>query len=257
MAINVNIDNITGASPYNIFICDSVGSPCYYITQIASTPYSFVIPPPLNNVSSFILKVVDVNNCQFTSPVTLPTPTPTNTPSNTPTITPTKTSTPTNTSTPTQTPTTTPTITPTKTTTPTSTVTRTPTKTPTKTPTQTPTTTPTTTPTKTPTKTPTQTATPTKTQTPTNTPTTTPTLTPGYLFSNSGFGATEGEACADASTNARTFLSDCSSITVGCYIYYPNITIPLVGYDKVYTDGANYDINSATGQITGLSLIQC
>jgi hypothetical protein len=213
MAVQLTIDSITGQSPYDIYVCQTGGTGCFYMTTINSVPYTFNIPVPYDNLSAYMLKVIDANGCIITAeePVTTcsfttPTPTPTNT--TTPTITPTNTTTPETSPSPTPTTTTTPTVTPTpgvspsptstQTSTPTPTLTTTPTitptttvtsspgaspsptstqtSTPTETPTNTPTETPTNTPTETPTNTPTQT--PTNTETPTETPTNTPTQTP-------------------------------------------------------------------------------
>lgn len=175
MAIQVTIDSITGQSPYDIYICQTGGTGCFYMTTISSVPYSFDIPAPYNTSDAYMLKIIDsigcvitgeepVVTCSFVTPTVTPTSTvtPTVTPTTTTTqtigVTPTSTSTPTNTSTPTVTQT------------PTSTIGSSPQ------PTSTPTSTPTVTQTSTPTNTSTQT--PTNTETPTTTPTSTPTLTP-------------------------------------------------------------------------------
>jgi hypothetical protein len=96
-------------------------------------------------------------------------------------------------------------------------------------------------------------------------PTPTPTSTlPGGLsqYDNSGRGNDVADACNDALINARTFYSDCDagSFTTGCYIYTDTSLTPLTGFTRVFIGGAigaNYDINSVTGQITGLSSVQC
>ena len=126
MAVQLTIDSITGQSPFDIYVCQTGGTGCFYMTTISSVPYTFNIPAPYDNLSAYMLKVIDANGCTITGeePVTTcsnvtPTPTPTNT--TTPTITPTNTTTPTVTSTPgvSPSPTTTPTQTVTNTTTPT------------------------------------------------------------------------------------------------------------------------------------------
>jgi hypothetical protein len=96
-------------------------------------------------------------------------------------------------------------------------------------------------------------------------PTPTPTSTlPGGLsqYDNSGRGNDVADACNDALINNRTFYSDCDagSFTTGCYIYTDTSLTPLTGFTRVFIGGAigaNYDINSVTGQITGLSSVQC
>ncbi len=106
MTTNILINDISGASPFNIYLCDPSNITCIYIDTIPSSslPYDFVVPVIMGSQNSFSLKVVDSNNCVFyqnlTAIVVSPTPTPTNTV--TPTITPT--STPTSTPTPTPTP---------------------------------------------------------------------------------------------------------------------------------------------------------
>jgi hypothetical protein len=184
MAIQVTIENITGQTPYDIYICQTGGTGCFYMTTISSVPYSFDIPSPYDSSLAYMVKIIDNNGCVISGQSSVlsvcpsPTPTPSNTatPTVTPTVTPssvTPTPTPTNTKTPT------PTVTPTKTSTPTVTPTKTstPTVTPTKTSTPTVTPTKTSTPTVTPTVTPTNTVTPSITPTNTKTPTPTPTPT--------------------------------------------------------------------------------
>ena len=119
MTTNILINNISGASPFNIYLCDSSNITCIYINTIPSSslPYNFEVPVIMGTQTSFSLKVVDSNNCTFYQNLSVivvsntPTPTPTITPTNTitPTITPTNTITPTITPTNTITPTVTPT----------------------------------------------------------------------------------------------------------------------------------------------------
>ena len=101
MPVQVTINSIVGKSPYDIFICQSNGSGCFYITTITTTPYVFNIPPPYDTSSSYMLKIFDANKCEITSvesvnSTPMPTPTPTKTPTQTPTNTKTPTPTPTN-----------------------------------------------------------------------------------------------------------------------------------------------------------------
>jgi hypothetical protein len=66
MAVQVTINSITGQSPFDIYICQSNGTGCFYISTITSTPYVFDIPEPYNTSTSYQLKVVDGNNCVIT-----------------------------------------------------------------------------------------------------------------------------------------------------------------------------------------------
>ena len=66
MAVQVTINSIIGLSPYDIYICQSNGSGCFYVTTITTTPYVFDIPSPYDTSSSYMLKVVDDNGCIIT-----------------------------------------------------------------------------------------------------------------------------------------------------------------------------------------------
>jgi hypothetical protein len=125
MLTQVLINNITGQPPYDVYICQPDGTGCIYISRINSSPYLFEIPVPYDIYDSYMLKIIDSNNCVISgvenvvecviTPTLTPTITPTLTPTITPTLTPTLTPTITPTLTPTITPTLTPTITPTET----------------------------------------------------------------------------------------------------------------------------------------------
>lgn len=72
MTVHIDINNITGTAPHNIFICQEGVSTCYYIAQIHSTPYSFDIPPPINIESSLLLKIKDSEGCEVYRNIILP-----------------------------------------------------------------------------------------------------------------------------------------------------------------------------------------
>ena len=118
MPTNILINDISGASPFNLYLCDPSNITCIYIDTITSSslPYEFEVPVIMGTQTSFNLKVVDSNSCTFYQNLSVivvsntPTPTPTETPTQTPTNTATPTITPTITPTNTQTPTPTPTI---------------------------------------------------------------------------------------------------------------------------------------------------
>jgi hypothetical protein len=46
MALQVTINDITGQTPFDIYICQSDGTGCFYMATISTTPYVFDIPPP-------------------------------------------------------------------------------------------------------------------------------------------------------------------------------------------------------------------
>lgn len=66
MPTEVTINNISGASNFDIYICDDPITTCYYIDTISSLPYNFFIPGILDGQSSYTLKVIDSNECQST-----------------------------------------------------------------------------------------------------------------------------------------------------------------------------------------------
>lgn len=63
MPVQVSINSITGTSPYDVYICQSDGTGCFYISTINTLPYTFDIPEPYDTSSSYLLKVVDSNDC--------------------------------------------------------------------------------------------------------------------------------------------------------------------------------------------------
>jgi len=66
MAVQVTINGVTGTSPYDIYICSSGGTGCFYISTESVFPYIFDIPAPNNVSDSYMLKLIDSNNCIIT-----------------------------------------------------------------------------------------------------------------------------------------------------------------------------------------------
>jgi len=71
MAIQVNINGITGQSPYNIYICQSDGTGCFFMDTITTTTYEFDIPVPYDTSPSYMLKIVDGNGWIITGETTV------------------------------------------------------------------------------------------------------------------------------------------------------------------------------------------
>jgi hypothetical protein len=63
MSVEVTINSITGQSPYDVYICQSSGVGCIYISTISGTPYSFDIPSPYDGEDEYMLKIIDNNSC--------------------------------------------------------------------------------------------------------------------------------------------------------------------------------------------------
>ena len=66
MAIKCIINSITGISPYDIYICQSGGTSCFYIDTISSNSYEFDIPQPYNTSNVYMLKIIDAADCIIT-----------------------------------------------------------------------------------------------------------------------------------------------------------------------------------------------
>jgi hypothetical protein len=82
----VTINNITGTAPFEIYICDFTYTYCEYVSTISNIvylPYTFDLPITFNNVTNYIVKIIDSNGCVSfqnqicPSPTITPTPTPT------------------------------------------------------------------------------------------------------------------------------------------------------------------------------------
>jgi hypothetical protein len=66
MAINITIDTIISGTPnYNIWVCDSCFGSCVYIDTISTTPYTFTLPTLFETYPSYIVKIVDFNDCTY------------------------------------------------------------------------------------------------------------------------------------------------------------------------------------------------
>lgn len=63
MPTDITIDSIAGTSPFDVYICDL--SNCYYVDTISSVPYTFQVPPALDGLSNYDIKIVDSDNCSI------------------------------------------------------------------------------------------------------------------------------------------------------------------------------------------------
>jgi hypothetical protein len=59
----ITINNISGATPFDIYICDNPITTCVYSETITTFPKNIVIPTILSNQVSYNLKVIDNNGC--------------------------------------------------------------------------------------------------------------------------------------------------------------------------------------------------
>lgn len=72
MPNQVTISTITGTPPYNIYVCDTLFTSCFYITTIGlgSIPYTFNVPFIYSSFSTVGIKIVDNDGCIIKQTVT-------------------------------------------------------------------------------------------------------------------------------------------------------------------------------------------
>jgi hypothetical protein len=68
MPTTITVNSITGSTPFDVYLCLSGGSPCYYITSVDSgdLPYDFTVPSPIEKFTYYCMKVVDSDGCVIT-----------------------------------------------------------------------------------------------------------------------------------------------------------------------------------------------
>jgi hypothetical protein len=73
MGTNITITSITGISPYDVYVCDTGYTTCVYVSTINSgnLPYSFMIPSIFSSLTSFVVKVIDDNECVITENINI------------------------------------------------------------------------------------------------------------------------------------------------------------------------------------------
>ena len=73
MPNSVTVSNITGTTPYEIYLCISGGGPCYYIDYIESSelPFNFTVPSPIQSYNGYCLRVIDNEGCIITNCFTI------------------------------------------------------------------------------------------------------------------------------------------------------------------------------------------
>ena len=71
MPTDITINNITGASPYDIYLCDNPVTVCVYIDTVSILPYQFEVPQIMSNENDFNLKIVDNNGCTIYETLTI------------------------------------------------------------------------------------------------------------------------------------------------------------------------------------------
>lgn len=66
MARQIQIASISGTPPYDVYVCDVTNTYCFFVSGITTTPpsFTFIVPPPLEDVDSLLLKIIDINGCE-------------------------------------------------------------------------------------------------------------------------------------------------------------------------------------------------
>ena len=90
MACQIQINSISGTSPFDIYFCDIGLNQCVFMQTETSPSYPIIIdlPQTLIGVNQLIVKIIDGNGCEIFYPYVVISKTPTPTPTVTPTITP-------------------------------------------------------------------------------------------------------------------------------------------------------------------------
>jgi len=63
MPTDITINDITGVTPFDIYVCNTGVTTCIYVDTISSLPYTFQVPLVIDGLSSYTLKVVDDDGC--------------------------------------------------------------------------------------------------------------------------------------------------------------------------------------------------
>jgi hypothetical protein len=68
MPTQITLNGLSGASPFDVYTCDTGFTTCIYIATINSgdIPYVFDLPQIFNGMLFFEVKVVDDNDCVVT-----------------------------------------------------------------------------------------------------------------------------------------------------------------------------------------------
>jgi len=73
MSVIIDITGLTGTSPFNVYVCDSGFTSCFYVTSLLA-PGQFMVPAPYDNLSSFGVRIIDATTCSINQVVTNPSP---------------------------------------------------------------------------------------------------------------------------------------------------------------------------------------
>ena len=68
MPTTITVSSITGSTPFDIYLCMTGGTPCYFISRITSgdLPYRFSVPTPIQDLPGYDIRVTDAVGCIIT-----------------------------------------------------------------------------------------------------------------------------------------------------------------------------------------------
>jgi hypothetical protein len=67
MPIDITINDISGQTPFDVYVCNTGQTYCVYSATITSgdLPYTFEVPIPFLNSENVNLRIIDDNDCQI------------------------------------------------------------------------------------------------------------------------------------------------------------------------------------------------
>jgi hypothetical protein len=67
MPIDITINDISGQTPFDVYVCNIGQTYCVYSATITSgdLPYTFEVPIPFLNSEGVNLRIIDDNDCQI------------------------------------------------------------------------------------------------------------------------------------------------------------------------------------------------
>lgn len=67
MPIDITINDISGQTPFDVYVCNTGQTYCVYSATITSgdLPYTFEVPIPFLDSAGVNLRIVDDNDCQI------------------------------------------------------------------------------------------------------------------------------------------------------------------------------------------------
>jgi len=71
MPTQITINDVTGSTPYKVYLCDDPITTCVYITTTNTLPYNFFVPLAIDGQPSYNLKIIDNNHCVIIKNLTL------------------------------------------------------------------------------------------------------------------------------------------------------------------------------------------